>query len=35
MGMEDLQYKGNRYVAEWTGCPEEALKKLGVSYPPE
>jgi hypothetical protein len=35
MGMEDLQYMGNRYVAEWTGCPDEALKKLGVSYPPE
>jgi len=34
MGMEDLQYQGNRYVADWTGCPDEALKKLGVSYPP-
>jgi hypothetical protein len=33
MGMADLQYMGNRYVAEWTGCPDEALKKLGVSYP--
>jgi hypothetical protein len=33
MGMEDLQYQGNRYVATWTGCPDEALKKLGVSYP--
>lgn len=32
MGMEDLQYMGNRYVAEWTGCPDEALKKLGVGY---
>ena len=32
MGMEDLQFLGNRYVAEWTGCPDEALKKLGVSY---
>jgi hypothetical protein len=32
MGMEDLQYLGNRYVAEWTGCPDEALKRLGVSY---
>jgi gluconate 2-dehydrogenase gamma chain len=32
MGMEDLQYLGNRYVAEWKGCPDEALKKLGVSY---
>lgn len=33
IGMADLQYMGNRYVAEWTGCPDEALKKLGVSYP--
>jgi gluconate 2-dehydrogenase gamma chain len=33
MGMDDLQYVGNRVVPEWAGCPEEALKKLGVSYP--
>jgi gluconate 2-dehydrogenase subunit 3-like protein len=31
MGMADLQYRGNVFVAEWTGCPDEALKKLGVS----
>ena len=31
MGMEDLQYMGNRYVPEWTGCPPEVMKKLGVS----
>ncbi|MND07694.1 hypothetical protein D3C83_298540 [compost metagenome] len=31
MGMEDLRYMGNTYVAEWTGCPPEALAKLGVS----
>ena len=30
MGIRDLQYLGNAYVAEWTGCPPEALKKLGV-----
>jgi len=30
-GMEDLQYMGNRFVAEWMGCPEEVLKKLGIS----
>jgi hypothetical protein len=30
MGMDDLQYMGNRYVPEWTGCPEEVLKKIGV-----
>lgn len=32
MGINDLQYLGNRSVARWNGCPEEALKKLGVSY---
>jgi hypothetical protein len=33
MGIEDLQYKGNTYVRTWNGCPDEACKKLGVSYP--
>ena len=32
MGIEDLQYLGNRSVARWNGCPVAALKKLGVSY---
>jgi len=32
MGIDDLQYRGNRSVARWNGCPEAALKKLGVSY---
>ena len=32
MGIDDLQYRGNRSVAKWEGCPDEALKKLGVSY---
>ena len=32
MGIDDLQYMGNRSVARWNGCPSEALKKLGVSY---
>ena len=32
MGIADLQYRGNVIVDEWTGCPEAALKKLGVSY---
>ncbi len=27
-GMEDLQYLGNTFVDEWTGCPEEVVKKL-------
>jgi hypothetical protein len=33
MGIDDLQYLGNRSVARWNGCPDEALKKLGVRYP--
>jgi gluconate 2-dehydrogenase subunit 3-like protein len=33
MGIDDLQYTGNRSVARWNGCPEEALQKLGVKYP--
>jgi hypothetical protein len=32
MGIEDLKYLGNRYVPEWTGCPPEVMKKLGVSF---
>ena len=32
MGMDDLEYIGNTYVAEWTGCPEEVQEYLGVSY---
>lgn len=32
MGVEDLRYRGNTVVLEWTGCPPEALRKLGVSY---
>ena len=32
MGVEDLQYQGNTFVMEWTGCPPEALAKLGVKY---
>lgn len=32
MGIQDLQYQGNRFVSDWTGCPEEALNKLGVTY---
>jgi len=32
MGIEDLGYQGNEFVQEWEGCPEAALKKLGVSY---
>ena len=32
MGIEDLQYQGNVFVDEWNGCPDAALKKLGVRY---
>ena len=32
MGVEDLQYRGNTVVPEWTGCPPEALRKLDVTY---
>jgi gluconate 2-dehydrogenase gamma chain len=32
MGVQDLQYQGNVFVDEWTGCPDAALKKLGVTY---
>jgi hypothetical protein len=35
MGIDDLRYMGNTYVRTWNGCPEEACRKLGVSYPPE
>jgi hypothetical protein len=30
MGVEDLQYMGNTYVAEWKGPPPEVLRKLGL-----
>src|SRR5262245_26573379 len=32
IGVTDLQYVGNRPVAEWIGCPAEALEHLGVKY---
>jgi gluconate 2-dehydrogenase gamma chain len=32
MGIEDLQYLGNKPLAEWKGCPSEALEHLGVKY---
>jgi hypothetical protein len=30
IGIEDLQYLGNTYLAEWKGCPPEVLERLGV-----
>jgi gluconate 2-dehydrogenase gamma chain len=32
MGVADLPYIGNVAVPQWNGCPEEQLKRLGVSY---
>ena len=32
IGVKDLQYMGNLFVAEWDGCPPAALQKLGVNY---
>ena len=32
MGVDDLQYLGNRPMAQWNGCPAPALNKLGVRY---
>ncbi len=32
IGVADLEYRGNTVVPEWSGCPPEALAKLGVTY---
>jgi gluconate 2-dehydrogenase gamma chain len=32
MGIADLQYQGNVFLPQWKGCPDEALRKLGVTY---
>jgi hypothetical protein len=34
MGFADLKYMGNGFVPEWTGCPAEVLKKLGLTPTP-
>jgi hypothetical protein len=31
MGIEDLGYQGNVYLSGWDGCPEPALRKLGLT----
>lgn len=31
-GWRDLQYQGNVFNPEWKGCPDAALRKLGVTY---
>jgi hypothetical protein len=30
IGVQDLKYMGNTFVAEWQGCPPEVLQKLGL-----
>jgi hypothetical protein len=30
MGVKDIEYVGNTFVAEWKGCPAEVLAKLGL-----
>jgi hypothetical protein len=32
IGVKDLQYLGNTANPDWNGCPDEQMKKLGVSY---
>jgi hypothetical protein len=32
VGVQDLRYIGNTFLSEWTGCPPDALAKLGVRY---
>jgi gluconate 2-dehydrogenase gamma chain len=32
MGVEDLQYQGNVARPEWTGCSDDAMTHLGLSY---
>jgi gluconate 2-dehydrogenase subunit 3-like protein len=32
MGVKDLRYQGNTFVMNWTGCPDAALRKIGVRY---
>lgn len=31
MGIDDLKYMGNTFVPTWNGCPDEVLKKLGLT----
>jgi hypothetical protein len=30
MGVDDLRFMGNTFVAEWNGCPAEVLAKAGL-----
>ncbi len=31
VGVTDLEYQGNAFVREWTGCPPEAKARIGVN----
>lgn len=31
-GIKDLQYMGNKMVADWEGCPKNVTEALGVNY---
>jgi gluconate 2-dehydrogenase gamma chain len=31
VGVEDLGYQGNTFVAEWKGCPDEVVARIGGS----
>jgi hypothetical protein len=33
IGVDDLKYAGNTFVAEWRGCPPEVLAKVGLTEP--
>ena len=32
IGWKDLRYEGNVFNPDWKGCPEPAMKKLGMSF---
>ena len=32
IGIEELQYQGNKMLESWEGCPESATSRLGVDY---
>jgi gluconate 2-dehydrogenase gamma chain len=32
LGVKDLGYVGNTAIPEWTGCPRENYRRLGVNY---
>ncbi|MGH9377397.1 MAG: gluconate 2-dehydrogenase subunit 3 family protein [Terriglobia bacterium] len=32
LGVQDLQYMGNKMLTEWNGCPDNVIARLGVDY---